>query len=569
MYVIKVDGQVFYSPALSDAEYQIVSPKLKYEINKSDALAFMLPPIHAMKDALSKMKSVITVEQDGEEIFRGRAYEATADFYNQHDIRCEGEMSYLLDSLQRPYKFDGTAADFFRLMITNHNAQVDADKQFVVGTISAVTDENTFNTESTDYRDTLNEMRSFLVNRYGGYLRVRRENGVRYIDYLDKYNETSNQKIEFGVNLLDIENHINAQDIFTVLVPLSDLEDTYKTLTIESVNNGKDYIESAEGIAKYGRIVKYYVWRNITDPARLLELGQEKLRNAGTLDTLTITAVDLHLLNVDTDTIHLGDTVHVYSTPHGIDKEMICSAIEIDLFDPENTVYTFGEIEQTLSGSLAESSKRSSSNSNHIKQTQKSLNIYIEDFDEVNTRLSSVEFNMDAVEAEILLRAKTTTVDALTNRVSEAEAAITINANAITSKVSKDGVISSINQTAEEVTIKANKINLSGYVTTSKLEAKLVDVGFVDAGRLEVGQFASNYADLGQTTIGRLTLAGKTLSTTSGTFVTAVTLPTVSTDYITYMDENMDVVQQKVVTGFYQGSVTSGSLNYVSHYTTS
>lgn len=182
---------------------------------------------------------------------------------------------------------------------------------------------------------------------------------------------------------------------------------------------------------------------------------------------------------------------------------------------------------------------------------------------ETNQRLSTAQVLIDANAAAINLKAAQADVDKLGTRVSSAEAEID-GANAqIALKVSKDGVISSINQTPEEVTIKASKINLSGYVTTSKLEAKLVDVGFVDAGRLEVGQFASDYADLGQTTIGRLKLAGKTLSTTSGTFVTAVTLPTVSTDYITYMDANMDLVQQKVVTGFYQGKVTTDTISYV------
>ena len=165
MYEIKVDGQVFYSPALPDAEYQIISPKLKYQLNKNDSLSFTLPPIHALKDALQKMKSVITVEQNGEEIFRGRAYEVTADLFNQHEIHCESEMAYLLDSLQRPYKFNGTAAEFLRLMIENHNSQVEADKRFTVGTITAVTAENKFKTESQDYRNTQDEIRSFLLNK--------------------------------------------------------------------------------------------------------------------------------------------------------------------------------------------------------------------------------------------------------------------------------------------------------------------------------------------------------------------------------------------------------------------
>ena len=46
-----------------------------------------------------------------------------------------------------------------------------------------------------------------------------------------------------------------------------------------------------------------------------------------------------------------------------------------------------------------------------------------------------------------------------------------ITARELTSQVSKDGIISSINQSAESVTINASKINLSGYVTVSSLGA--------------------------------------------------------------------------------------------------
>ncbi len=494
MYVIKVDGQVFYSPALSDAENQIIAPKLKYKLNKSDSFSFMLPPTHAMKDALHKMKSVITVEQNGEEIFRGRAYEITTDLFNQQDVRCEGELAFLLDSLQRPYKFKGKAADYFRLMITNHNSQVEADKQYAVGTVSAVTDENTISTESTDYRDTLSEIRSFLVNRVGGYLRIRRENGVRYIDYLDKYNTSSNQKLEFGGNLLDIENHINAQEVFTVLVPLSDLEDSYKMLTIKDVNNGLDYIENPEAIAKYGRIVKYHVWRNITNPARLLELGREKLNNAGTVDTLNITAVDLNLLNAETDTIHLGDTVHIHSLPHGFDKELVCSAIDIDIFHPENTVYTFGEIEKTMSANVAENKK--TSHQCHV-DLRKTHSEYIElegQVEQFYSSFSEVEIKLDAVTTTINLKADKTEMTAISQRVTSAEVAID-GANAeIALRVRENEVISAINLTTEEARIKASKIVLDGYVTASKLSAEFASLSESYSSRFTTHQMDAEYA---------------------------------------------------------------------------
>lgn len=56
---------------------------------------------------------------------------------------------------------------------------------------------------------------------------------------------------------------------------------------------------------------------------------------------------------------------------------------------------------------------------------------------------------------------------ALTERVLNAESKITQQADLIETKVSKDGIISTINQSAETVTIQANKIKLEGAVTQS------------------------------------------------------------------------------------------------------
>lgn len=75
----------------------------------------------------------------------------------------------------------------------------------------------------------------------------------------------------------------------------------------------------------------------------------------------------------------------------------------------------------------------------------------------------------------ITMKASQSTVDSLTGRVSTAESTLTVQAGKIESKVSKDGVISSINQTPESVTINASRINLAGYVTASQLSAELAN----------------------------------------------------------------------------------------------
>lgn len=59
---------------------------------------------------------------------------------------------------------------------------------------------------------------------------------------------------------------------------------------------------------------------------------------------------------------------------------------------------------------------------------------------------------------------------------------VTQNAEEITQKVAKGSVISTINQSAEAVTIQASKINLEGYVTASQLSAVQADITNLTTG---------------------------------------------------------------------------------------
>lgn len=52
-------------------------------------------------------------------------------------------------------------------------------------------------------------------------------------------------------------------------------------------------------------------------------------------------------------------------------------------------------------------------------------------------------------------------------------------------KVEKDGVISAINMTTEDITIQAKKINLSGYVTATQLDAVSAKITSLETGQTE------------------------------------------------------------------------------------
>lgn len=413
MYTIKVDGQTLYAPALSEEYSMVLSPKLELEVNRPGSLTFTLPHGHAMRGSIHKMRSVITVERDGEEVFRGRASEVTIDLYDQAEYYCEGELSFLLDSVQRPTVYNCTAEEFLRMLIVEHNAQVESYKRFTVGRVTAVDATDTLDFENTTYHDTSGEIGMELLERFGGYLVVRNEGGTRYLDYLESLEETSGQQIGFGVNLLDLENVLEARDIFTVLIPLGRTESSSSHLTIADVNGGLDYIENAEGIAQYGRITKTHTWDDIDDPGTLLEKGREKLNASKVADTLTLTAVDLQMAGVDTDRLWVGYKIRFYSEPHGINRYEACMKMSVDMENPENNQYVFGTVPATLADGVNAHTRTLQDHDSRIRETEHGLSINLKHYDELKNSMSEVLLELDAMNATILLKADRTELEEL------------------------------------------------------------------------------------------------------------------------------------------------------------
>ena len=292
------------------------------------------------------------------ELFHGRLLNTEKDFYKRQKAVCEGELAYLVDSIQRPYDYAGDLPGLFKQYINNHNEQVDEEKKFAIGEITVTDSNNYVHYSSTVYPDTLNEIKEKLINTHGGYLRTRISESKKYIDYVTKPGKTNSQVIEFGTNLLDITEYITAENVFTVLIPLGERKKDSSgnetgRLTIAEVNDGKDYIESETGIKLFGRITKTHEWDDVTDANNLLKKGKVYLDDGISMSvSLKVKAVDLHLINVNTEIISEGDEVRVVSPPHGIDTYFLCTKIEIDLLTPDNSVYEFGVSFSTLTGKL-------------------------------------------------------------------------------------------------------------------------------------------------------------------------------------------------------------------------
>lgn len=427
MYTMDADGVVFHDLSQNDPTLAAMGTEATLELNKAGSLVFTLPPGNVAYNALKKRKSVVTLYQDGEMLFRGRVLETVTDLYNMQEVYCEGELTLLMDSIQEPVEYKGPASSYLRQMISNHNAQMDADKQFVVGDISALTDENTVDIETTEYRETLGEIRSLLVDEFGGYLRVRYEGNTRYLDYIKEYTGSSGQMIKFGVNLVDIENRVDTFKFCTVLLPLGKTVKGQKT-TIAEVNGGSVYLEDAAAVAVYGRIIKPETFDNVEDPAELLEFAQKFMAQMKEMRGLTIKAVDLKNIDPDADGIRLGDRVTLDSSPHGLDESEICSKVVLPIDNPEQAEYTFGTPPETLTDNNAKVSQKVSQNGNELSKirdwltvTDEELKLQKQWISETGDIISNVLFEMDAMNATIRLKADQTVVDGLDTRISNAE----------------------------------------------------------------------------------------------------------------------------------------------------
>lgn len=99
----------------------------------------------------------------------------------------------------------------------------------------------------------------------------------------------------------------------------------------------------------------------------------------------------------------------------------------------------------------------------YILQTKDKISTVVGSFDSSGNLTNTSGLVTTAYASQIY--ATKTTVDALSGRVSTAEASINVHSTQIAMRVEKDGIISAINQSAESVTIQASKINLNGAVT--------------------------------------------------------------------------------------------------------
>lgn len=336
MFVGYVGSQLLFATSQPKGK-EIVSGTLTDEINSVSALEFALPPSNDMAGQIIPHASVIRLESDGAEIFRGAASSVSKNFRGDTVVSCDGMIALMADVIKEPftassYEIEGYVA----AIVKNYNDGVTADKEIKVGAVVGF-ENQTFSVSHSQECKNIFELLKELRSEKGGYIWASYIGGDVCINYTSTIGRKNNQQIAFGSNLVNIEDQLEVGTLVTRVWPLGN-----EGLTISSVNDGKAYLQNADVELRYGRVDKT-IQVDSDDPSVVKSYGQAYLtRYAAMNNTIALTAIDLHNLDKTISSFEVGDAVRVLSPPHGIDAEMVVNSVSTDLIKLSNSRITLG-----------------------------------------------------------------------------------------------------------------------------------------------------------------------------------------------------------------------------------
>ena len=191
------------------------------------------------------------------------------------------------------------------------------------------------------------------------YIRKRREESGE-IYYEGKSNL---ERFESGTTYYEYDENLDESDDALMLTELDD--GVYaKDIMYDKLG---DLVYSYFGVQKYGWIVGKYTNTDIITREGLLDAAVLALKESvSPLRTIEVKAVDLSLASKKYTPIRLGEYVRVRSKPHKFDSYMLCSSIDLDLSNPENSTYTLGTTFDTLTGQQNKRIKELNAGINHV-----------------------------------------------------------------------------------------------------------------------------------------------------------------------------------------------------------
>lgn len=378
MYRLTYGGRSLHDPIGGET---VTDASLTAKTNAADYLDFAVAYGHPLYGELEENAEDVELWWDGTELFRGLIESIETDIEGNKAVSCRGGLSYLEDTIVRAYSTlageqpataPSSPSGLFEWFIEQHNAHCkDSTKEFAVGVNQGdLLDSNAYIYRSSSQNPTTwDEIDDKLLDSLGGYVFVDYGQPAKINWYADVH-ETSAQIIDFGVNITDFCETVDASEQYTAVyaqgytpdapeddsdrmmypIDLSALPDGTTSYSGDIYKQG-DRIYSQAAVARYGYRECAYKDEDCTTEDGLLLSACKKLESLLSPSlSITVKAVDLSLFMDGYDHLKVGQAVRIRSKFHGIDEYMMVSGITLDLNDPSQTEYELGASYGTLTG---------------------------------------------------------------------------------------------------------------------------------------------------------------------------------------------------------------------------
>ena len=476
MYKVTIinDGieTVIHSPYVNDLK--LPAGTIKKEINKIDSFSFSFYLNNPAYGKIKPLKTLINVlnlktnkyEFEGRVLGPSKNMDSSGLFDESYE--CEGELGYLHDSMQKHREFRGSPEELLTELLSYHNSQVETYKQFQIGNVTVIDPNDYVYLYTSADKSTFDTIKEKLIDRLGGELQIRKENGVRFLDYLVRVGEDKSTEIKIAKNLVSMSVDVDPTEIITRLTPLGarvESEDETATdasearLTIESVNNGVPYIDNEALKQEFGIQGGAVTWDDVTDPNNLLSKGQDWFANQKTsLNQYKIAALDLFLIGLDIDYLDVGNSHPVKNPIMGIDERLRIIGKSININEPQSSDLTIGDKFKTLSEYQNEANK----SAQKVVELESTVNQQTQTIATLKTELTTVDNAVKEVQQTIAEN----DIPALEQAVSDLQTAID-NLNTAIDEIPNYGPVT---PTTDGLMIAADKIKLNKITVVNEVD---------------------------------------------------------------------------------------------------
>lgn len=335
---INGNNKILYYPG--DSECVVYETNLNLEIGSAGTFEFTVPSSNPCYSMINQ-GAIITINRDDKEFWRGEVIETSKDFLGNISVYSVEDLTWLgLEPLIPERIIGETYYQRFQSAIDKYNInQIGSERKFEIGYVTNVNTSDLCEWTIEYEYSVLDGIRENIALN-DGYLKVRRQNGKRYIDVvkLSDYGRQATQPIRFAENLLDYVEEMDMGNLTNFIIPYGEEieEELYPGVSKRIEGN---VLLNEESIERYGRHARSVIFEtnsiealNSMAQAYITRYSQPQL-------SFELDAIDLADISA-ADHFDVGDSIRVIAEPFGIDQWIYLTKQTIDLQDVANNKFS-------------------------------------------------------------------------------------------------------------------------------------------------------------------------------------------------------------------------------------